>query len=234
MRTPIHILLAEDYPIVRQGMRSLLSAIPGYVVVGETGDGAEVVELVRKLDPDLLLLDMSLPNCCGQEILGALSAGKARAKVLAMSTQKEEEQVLTALHCGAAGYLLKSISREEIQVAIHAVIRGYRYLSTELADRAIRQYEKRGVAAVVRAAEQPSSTAAPLNKKAISELTNRQREVLRLLALGHGNAQIGNILNISPRTVEIHRANVMHKLGLTSSSALVRYALTHGLILIDD
>jgi len=232
MKTPSHILLVEDHPIVRQGMRALLSAVPGYTVVGETGDGAEVVELVFQLDPDLVLLDISLPNRTGLEIMELLSAKRARSRVIMLSVHDEEEVVLQALSKGAAGYLLKSVTLEEMQLALRAVLMGYRYLSIELSDRAISSYAK--VSPPALEPTYPAEPAAGKKRDSVELLTNRQREVLRLMASGNANAQIAHILDISPRTVEIHRANVMHKLGLTSQSAMVRYALACGLISMDD
>lgn len=232
MKTPTHILLAEDHPLVRQGIRALLTNVPGYDVIGETGDGAEVVDLVLQLDPDIVLLDISLPNCTGLEIVASLTEKRTRARVLMLTMHNEEEYVLKALEKGAAGYLLKSVTLEEMQLALRAVQMGYRYLSIELSDRAISTYSRGSTPT----AKPPASEAglASKGRDSVEQLTNRQREVLRLMASGNGNAQIAHILDISPRTVELHRANVMHKLGLTSQSAMVRYALARGLISLDD
>jgi DNA-binding NarL/FixJ family response regulator len=232
MKTPTHILLAEDHPLVRQGIRALLTNVPGYDVIGETGDGAEVVDLVLQLDPDIVLLDISLPNCTGLEIVASLTEKRTRARVLMLTMHNEEEYVLKALEKGAAGYLLKSVTLEEMQLALRAVQMGYRYLSIELSDRAISTYSRGSTPT----AKPPASEAGLPSKgrDSVEQLTNRQREVLRLMASGNGNAQIAHILDISPRTVELHRANVMHKLGLTSQSAMVRYALARGLISLDD
>ena len=234
MKTSIHILLAEDHPIVRQGIRALLTTVPDYVVIGETGDGAEVGDLVLQLDPDLVLLDISLPNRTGLEIVGSLTEKRVRARVIMVTMHEEEEYVLQALKKGAAGYLLKSVTLEEMQLALRAVLRGYRYLSIELSDRAISSYSRGSVQVPERAAAAAAQPKAGNAQNSVERLTNRQREVLRLMASGNGNSQIARILEISPRTVELHRANVMHKLGLTSQSAMVRYALAHGLISMDD
>lgn len=234
MKTPIHLLLAEDHPTFRLGIRALLEDIPGYAVIGETGNGAEVVELVLQLDPDILLLDISLPNCTGLEIVASLTEKRARARVLILTMHEEEEYVLQALKNGAAGYLLKSVTPEEMQLALWAVLRGYRYLSIELSDRAISSYSRGSVQGMERASAGKAQSKAGNARDSIEQLTNRQREVLRLMASGNGNTQIAHILGISPRTVEIHRAKVMHKLRLASQSAVVRYALARGLISLDD
>ena len=126
MKTPTHILLAEDHPLVRQGIRALLTNVPGYDVIGETGDGAEVVDLVLQLDPDIVLLDISLPNCTGLEIVASLTEKRTRARVLMLTMHNEEEYVLKALEKGAAGYLLKTVTLEEMQLALRAVQMGYR------------------------------------------------------------------------------------------------------------
>ena len=220
MSVPIRVLLAEDHPIVRQGLRVLLNAMPGVVVVGESGDGAEVVDLVLKLDPDVLLLDISLPNQNGIEIVEILTQKRARARALMLTMHDGEEYVLKALRSGATGYVLKSAELEELRLAIRSVIAGHRYLSLPLSDRAIDVY-------AVQSFEQGRANA---SDDSYARLTTRQREVFRLMANGYGNSQIGQELGISPRTVELHRAHVMQKLKLSSQTDVIRYALQRGLI----
>lgn len=221
MSAPIQILLAEDHPIVRQGLRALLSTSALLSVVGETGDGTEVMDLVSQLDPDVLLLDIMLPGLGGLEIMAQLTERKSRCRVLMLSMHAEESYVLKALRSGAAGYALKSADLEELQRAIRTVADGHRYLSAPLADRAIDSYSQK-------ADDESAERADPFE-----QLTNREREVLRLMAEGYGNIQIGHHLGISHRTAEIHRANVMRKLGLASQTAVVRYALQRGLVTLD-
>lgn len=229
MAKSIRILLAEDQPIVRQGVRVMLTAVPNCVVVGETGDGAEVVELVERLTPDVVMLDISLPNRSGLEILAQLTEMKACSRVMIFSVHSEEDYVRRALRTGASGYLLKTVELAELHLAILTVLSGHRYLCTPLMDRAIAIYAESGSIAPSPARSQAAIDA----QDPYARLTNRQREVLRLVAEGHGNLSIGQILGISPRTVELHRAQVMHKLGLTGQSAVVRYALQRGLISIE-
>lgn len=226
MPKSIHVLLVEDQPIVRQGLRVMLSAVADCVVVGETGDGAEVVKLVERLAPDVVMLDISLPNRSGLEVLAQLTEMKVRSRVLVFSVHSEEEYVKRALRAGASGYLLKTVELAELQLAVSTVLAGHRYLCTPLVDRAIAVY----VESTTSAPPPARLVTAAGAKDPYALLTNRQREVLRLVADGHGNLAIGQLLGISPRTVEIHRAQVMHKLGLTSQSAVVRYALQRGLI----
>jgi DNA-binding NarL/FixJ family response regulator len=217
MSEPIQILLAEDHSIVRQGLRAILSASSQLVVIGETGDGTEVVDLVSQLDPDVLLLDIMLPGLNGLEIVQHMTEKKSRCRVLILSMHTEESFVLKALRSGAAGYALKSADLEDLQHAIRTVARGHRYLSASLCDRAVDAY--------IKSEEETGGRADPFE-----QLTNREREVLRFMAEGYGNIQIGHHLGISHRTAEIHRANVMRKLGLSSQTAVVRYAIQRGLI----
>lgn len=143
MSPPIRVLLAEDHPIVRQGLRALLTVGPSFEVVGETGDGSEVVDLALQLDPDVVVLDIELPNRDGLEIISTLTQKRARVRVLVLSIHDKDDYVLQALRCGASGYLLKSVDLEELEVAIRAVTSGYRYLSTRLSERAITAYADR-------------------------------------------------------------------------------------------
>ena len=238
-----HVFIAEDHPVVRYGLRMLLEAMPGVSVVGETGDGSEVVDRVLQLDPDIVLLDISLPNRTGIEILATLRQKRVRARILIVSMHTDERYVLDALHCGASGYMLKSSVLEELKLAISSVREGYRYLSTPLSSRAIDAYvswtQETGKEAGKEAGKEtgkeespPVQPRAPASDKLEldQELTSRQREVLLLMAEGYGNSQIGHRLGISPRTAEIHRAHVMRRLNLSSQTEVVLYAVRHGLI----
>lgn len=233
MSDPIHVLLAEDHPIVRCGLRSLLEAMPGVIVVGESGDGAEVVDLVLQLDPDVVLLDITLPNQTGLEIVAALTKKRARARVLILSMHDEEEYVLTALRSGASGYMLKSADLEELKLAIRSVRDGHRYLSTPLSNRAIDAYIVGTQEAAKAEAPRTEPPPAEVPRDEQNGLTSRQREVLQLMAEGYGNSQIGHRLRISPRTAELHRAHVMRKLNLHSQTDVVLYAIQRGLISVE-
>ena len=202
MREPIQILLAEDHPIVRQGLRALLSTSALLRVVGETGDGTEVMDLVSQLDPDVLLLDIMLPGQSGLEIMAQLSDRKSRCQMLMLSMHAEESYVLKALRSGAAGYALKSADLEELQRAIRTVAEGHRYLSAPLADRAIDSYSQK-------VDEEPVERADPFE-----QLTNREREVLRLMAEGRSNTGIAGELVVTEGAVEKHVRSIFGKLGL--------------------
>lgn len=201
----------------------MLASMSGINVVGESGDGAEVVDLLLQLDPDVVLLDILLPNQNGIEILKALTQKRSRSRVLMLSMHDEEEYVLDALRNGAAGYLLKSADLDELRLAIRSVISGHRYLSTPLSERAIDAYS---------VLSRQSAPPSPADDR-YGLLTSRQREVLRLMAQGYGNTQVGLMLGISPRTAELHRAHVMQKLKLSSQTDVVCYALQRGLISLD-
>lgn len=236
MSDATHVFIAEDHPIVRYGLRMLLASMPGVNVVGESGDGAEVVELVLQLDPDVVLLDISLPNQTGIEILTTLRQKRVRARVLILSMYNDREYVLKALRCGASGYMLKSADFEELKLAMRSVREGYRYLSKPLLSQFIDAYvggaQDAGKGEETRVQPQP----APLDRAGSEpdELTSRQREVLQLMAEGFGNSQIGHRLGISPRTAELHRAHVMRKLNLHSQTEVVLYAVRRGLISVTE
>ena len=220
---PIRILIAEPHSLVCQGLRGIVNQVPGYSIVGETGDGAAVVELVAQLEPELVFLSVGFAGASGLELLLALRHTKRR--VIMLADGDDDKTLRQALSRGAAGYLLRSVTAAELRLAIRTVLHGYRYLSVELSDRIIGQY-----------AASPAAVAVPALSAKFDEipLTHRQREVLQLLASGHDNNQIGSRLGISPRTVEGHRAGIMQKLGLTTPYAAVRYALQRGLISLDE
>lgn len=234
-KNPVRFLIAEPQSLVRQGLRGIVSQVPSYSVVGETGDAAAVVELGAQLEPEIVFLAVEFPGRCGMELLTALRRKKRR--VLMLADGEDDKNLRHALKCGAAGYLLKSVTAEELHLAIRTILRGYRYLSVELADRLISEYSggarEPATPSGQAAANMGSAAAADAAADEIP-LTCRQREVLRLMASGLGNHQIGSKLGISPRTVETHRAGIMQKLGLTTAYAAVRYALQRGLISLDE
>ncbi len=225
MSPPTRFMLADAQPIVRQGLRAILNQLPSACIVAETGDGEDVVKLATRLAVDVILLDTALPNRSSSEILIALGENKLRTRVIMLSADPGEPSVFPLLGDGAAGCLLKSATVAEIHLAIETVLKGYRYLSVELADRLITAYLSRSAAT-------PKTVVRKLEDE--TPLTSRQREILRLMASGHDNLQISHILEISARTVETHRANVMQKLGLGTAFEVVRYALKRGLISLED
>ncbi len=208
------IVIAEDHQVVRQGFRALLEAEPGLAVIGEAATGLEVPDLVDRLRPDVLLLDLMLPDLHGLEVARQVHRRTPATRILVLSMHATESYVLGALRSGAAGYLLKSASAAELIAAVRAVVAGKRYLSPPLSDRAIEVY-----ADEARSAPDLYET-----------LTIREREVLHLAAEGHNNREIAARLAIGPRTVETHRSNLMRKLSLRSHADLVRFAVERGLL----
>lgn len=212
----IKIILADDHEVVRQGLRALLEAEPDLEVIGESGNGLEAVQLVERLQPDVLVLDLMMPGINGIEIARQLSKRMPKAKIVMFTFYGNEVYVLDALRAGAKAYVLKESSSTELIRAIREVMSGHRYLSPPFLDMAIEAYLKKSEA----------STSDPYES-----LTSREREVLQLAAQGLTNSEIAARLYISRRTVEIHRANLMRKLGLrTQYIQLVQYAQQRGLL----
>ena len=211
----ITILLGEDHRIVRQGLRVLIEAEPQLSVVGEASDGLEVVKMVARLKPNVLLLDLMMPGLNGLEVTRQVRQRWPETRVLILSMHANEAYVLEALRNGAGGYVLKNASAPELVQAVRDVAAGRRYLSPPLSERAIEAY-------VQKAEAQPSDS--------YETLTTREREVLQLAAQGLSNPEIASRLGVSPRTVESHRANLMAKLNLHNQTELVRYALRRAIL----
>lgn len=214
------IIIADDHPVVRHGLRATLSKDPGFEVVGETGDGLEAVRLVEQLRPRVLLSDMMMPGLTGLEVTRRLADLVPMTRVLLLSMHAKESYVLEALCNGAAGYLLKDAPPEELRSAVREVAAGKRYLSESLSERAIDLYV------------QQARTATLTDPYEL--LTNREREVLKLSAEGRNNPEIGERLFLSARTVETHRSNLMRKLGLENQTELIKFAYKKGLLLLDE
>jgi len=213
------IVLADDHQIVRQGLRALLEAEPGFRVIGEAGNGLEAVRLVERLEPNVLVLDLMMPGLNGLEVGRQINKRLPQTRIVILSMHDNEAYVLRALRNGATAYVLKDSSATDLGQAVREAAAGRRYLSPPLSDRAIEVYKEK-------------AKAAALDK--YETLTTREREVIQLTAEGHTNAEIATQLNISPRTAETHRANLMHKLGLSSQTDLIRYALRRGIIPLDE
>ena len=215
----ITLVLAEDHHIVRQGIRSLLEAEADFKVVGEVSDGLEAVRMVESLHPDILILDLMMGGLNGLEVARQVSTNSSKTSIIILSMYNNEAYVLEALRAGAKGYVLKDSTAGELVKAVREAVIGRHYLSASLSERAIENYIEKSKEAYL---------------DPYDSLTTREREVLHLSAQSCSNAEIAERLYISRRTVEVHRANVMHKLGLRSQPQLIRYAMKRGILPPDD
>jgi two-component system, NarL family, response regulator NreC len=213
--TETAIVLADDHQVVRQGLRAMLEAEPHFRVIGEAGNGLEVARMVERLRPNVLVIDLMMPGLSGLEVTRQVKKRSPKTHVIVLSMHKDESYVFEALKNGAAAYVLKDSSAEELLKAIREAVAGRRYLSPPLSNSAIEAFVQRGRATAI---------------DDYHSLTDREREVFQLVAEGLTNADIGRRLFISPRTVEIYRANMMQKLDLSNQTELIRYALKRGII----
>jgi DNA-binding NarL/FixJ family response regulator len=212
----ITVVLADDHQIVRQGLRTLLEERGDCRVVGEASDGLTAIDLIVRLQPDLAVLDVQLPDLGGLEVARRTREQVPGTRVIMLSMHGDEPYVLDALRNGAVGYVLKGASTSDLLAAVDSAMRGQRYLSASLNERAVDAYTR-------------LAADAPRPPDRYDLLTAREREVLQLAAQGLTNAEIGSRLAISPRTAETHRANLQRKLGLQGQTDLVRYAFERGL-----
>jgi two-component system nitrate/nitrite response regulator NarL len=210
----IRILVVDDHPVVRRGIRACLQRQPGLSVVGEAADGIEALELIRTLQPEVVLTDLDMPRMDGLALTQAVHREFPEVKILILSMHANTEYILRILQSGAAGYVSKEADPAELLQAIHAVHRGESYFSADVARQALKQM-------VV--AEGTVATATP-------ELTQRERQVLLGIAQGLTNKQIAERLGVGIRTVETHRQNIMEKLGIHTVAGLTRYAVAKGLL----
>jgi DNA-binding NarL/FixJ family response regulator len=211
--TPIRVVLAEDHTLFRAGLRTLLRDMPGVEVVAEASEGREALRVILEHRPDVALVDISMPGLNGLEVLARLTRDCPAVRVMILSMHTNEEYVRQALHAGAAGYLLKDADVTELDVALRAVLRGESYLSPAISQRVI---------GWVRHTEPQASS--------LDQLTSRQREILQLIAEGHSTKSIAALLDLSPKTVDAHRAELMTRLDIHDVAGIVRYAIRMGLV----
>ena len=207
----IRILLADDHSLVRQGFSMILGAESEMEVVGQAGNGREAVEMAEKLQPDLVIMDVTMPELNGIEATRRLAASLPRTRVLALSMHKDSAYVREILRAGARGYLLKDSGDADLLLAVRAVAKGEGYISPAVSEAVLSDYRRH--------------VTNPLDL-----LTSREREVLQMIAEGKTNKEIATVLTLSVYTVEAHRGRVMEKLNLHSAGELVRFALRSGLI----
>ena len=213
----MRILLADDHALVRAGIRSLLEKMPGVEVVGEASNGREAIELIRVQRPDLVLMDIAMKELGGLEALPRITKNFPSVKVIILSAHANEEYVIRALRSGAAGYMLKDAATLELELAINSVKHGKTYLSPSISRTVIDSY-----------LERVGSLSSP-----IEQLTARQREILQLIAEGKNTKEIAGTLDISVKTVEAHRLQLMARLNIHDVPGLVRYAIRSGLVSSD-
>ena len=211
----IRVFIADDHAVLRAGLKMLIDAQPDMQVVGEAEDGEEAIERVVSLKPDIALLDINMPKLDGLEALRRLKAASSQSRVLMLSMYDDEGYLRRALETGAAGYILKKAADSELMSALRAVARGEVYVYPSLTHLLVNRY-------LGRVETRPGTS--------VVELTEREDEVLKLLAEGHTSEQVGRRLGLSAKTVDTYKARLMEKLGLRSRVDLVRYALRHGLL----
>ena len=216
MENKLRIVLADDHTILREGLRALLSADPNFDIVGEAKDGREAVRCVEKLEPNLLLMDLSMPRMSGIDAISEIKRRYSDTKIIALTVHKTEEYLLTTLQAGVDGYVLKDATHDELVMAIHNVMAGKRYLSPGISGKVIEGYLE---------GKEDS-----LSGSSWQKLSQREREVLKLIAEGYKNKEIAEDLCISLKTVEKHRANLMKKLDLHNAAGLTVYAVDKGLV----
>lgn len=212
---PIRTLIADDHALVRAGIRALVEKIPGVEVVGEAGKGSEAKELITKLQPDLVLLDITMPDGNGFDVLLHVQENFPQTRIIVLTVHEAGEYAIRALREGAAGFLPKSAASTELEQAIQTVVRGDRYISPETSQRTVLEYGK------------------GTRRDQLEALSPRQREVLRLIAEGRTTKQIAQELQISVKTVETHRSQLMERLDIHDVAGLVRYAILVGLIQVE-
>ena len=210
----IRVLLAEDHTIVRKGLRSLLDGETEIEVVGEAEDGQQAIQQVQRLLPDVVLMDITMPVLNGLEATRQIKKLFPQVKVLVLTVHSTEEHIFQILRAGASGYMVKQAAVSELVQAIQTVYRGNSFLSPSISHQVVEEYGRRAEAM----------------ENKLNRLTDREREVLQLIAEGRTHREIAQLLHVTVKTVEAHRAHLTDKLNLRSTAELTRYALRKGMI----
>ena len=210
------IFIVEDHRLFREGLKAMLSPHPEYEIIGEAEDGLEAIRLIRKLKPDLVLLDLSMPRMNGFSVMREIKAESPDVKILVLSIHESDQYVLQAFEAKANGYAIKDSTREELRIAIRSVLEGKRYISPGITGSVLEGYL--------------DGSKTLKSRSALDTVTQREKEVLKLLAEGYQNKEIAEMLCISVKTVEKHRSNLISKLNLHNAAALTAFAFEHGLI----
>jgi DNA-binding NarL/FixJ family response regulator len=216
---PIRVVLADDHTIFRQGLKRLLDEDRRFAVVAEANDGREALDAVKAHAPEVVLMDLTMPGLSGLEATRRLRKANPEAHVLILSVHSDEEYIARAFEAGAVGYVLKDVRAADLFAAIEAAAEGRRYLSPAISDTVVSEY--------LRLRKDRSESESPFQV-----LTEREREILRLLTEGKSSKGIAAELSVSPKTIETHRANIMRKLDIHNIADLVRYAISRGIVVI--
>lgn len=209
------VFIAEDHQLFRDGLKAMLAAKETLEVVGEARDGLEAINSIKRKQPDLLLLDLSMPRLSGISVIKELRRQFPEMRILVLTIHESDQYVIETFEAGANGYCIKDASRDELLLAINSVLSGKTYISPGIAENVMEGYLE---------GQKKMKT-----RSARDSLTHREREVLKLLAEGYINKEIGDLLNISVKTVEKHRANIMQKLNLHNAAALTAFAIDQGI-----
>lgn len=216
----IRLLIADDHPVTRKGIAALIRTRPEFEVVAEADDGQEAIEKTRELRPDVVVLDLMMPKLSGLEATRAIHAEFPQIGILILTGYESEQKLYQAIEAGARGYVLKSTEIDELSKALHAIAQGEKFFSSTLQELMVSGYLRR-------------AQKASKKQETVVALTDREREILKLVAEGFTNQMIAEQLFISPRTVDTHRTNLMKKLDLHDVVALVRYAVEHGIVEVE-
>ena len=216
MNPKYRIVIAEDYTILREGLRALLSSRPEFEVVGEAEDGRSAIQCIERLKPTLVLMDLSMPRMNGMDAIREIKKKSPETKILVLTVHKQEEYILATFKAGADGYALKDSTQAELVMAIKSVLMGKPYVSPGISEKVIEGYLE--------------GRRTLKSRTPYETLTHREREILKLIAEGCKNKEIADDLCISVKTVEKHRANLMEKLGLHNVQALTAFAIERGLV----
>jgi two-component system, NarL family, response regulator DegU len=216
----VKIVLADDHGIVRDGIKSTLRDEKAFKIIGEASNGVEAIEKVKALSPDVIIIDINMPEMNGIEATAIISKKYPNTKALVLSMHDNEDYILKSIEAGAAGYLLKDTSKEEFIKAINAVAKGEKYFSTSISNILATGYLHRIKKEGVRSTDEDSENG----------LTRREKGILKLIVQGLGNREIADSLSISVRTIEVHRSNMMRKLKVKNAVELVKYAMENNLV----
>lgn len=219
MNNEVRLFLADDHTILREGLKLIIEDVPHYTVVGEAGDGKEALDLIEKLKPHIAILDISMPTMSGIDVVRYMKKYVPESKIIILSRHDNEEYVKELLKNGVNGYVLKDDAGDDLLRAIDAVLKDNVYLSPGVATKVVSDY-----VSIERGGDEEGTGSQ------FDLLTGREREVLKLIAEGRSGHEIAECLRISPRTVKVHRANIMKKLGVHKSSELVIYAVRNNII----